>query len=145
MKTQMNDRTNGMQQTKLSLQQLVTRLLVHFQPAAVRQKSFILNDVPDNFWVNTDENMLSSVISSLFSTVISRSESGCIRISAKTYNNIVVVNVQDNNNAGNIRVPQELEEAQPLAERLGGCITMNNQRSDATMVTFSFFSPSIAA
>ncbi len=145
MKNPMKNRNMGMQPTNLSLQRLVSQLLIQFQPAAVRQKSFILNDVPGNFWVNTDENMLASVISSLFSSVINRCKSACIRVSASTYDNMVVVNVQDSNHAGKAGIPQELNAALPLAERLGGFISMHNRRQDATRITFSFFSPSIAA
>jgi signal transduction histidine kinase len=145
MKTPMNDRNSTAQQTPLSLKKLVSQVLTHFQPAAVRNKSFLLNDVPDNFWVNSDENILTSVIGSLFSAVISKSKSACIRVSAQTYNNMVVVNVRDSNNSIHVRIPKELEEAQPLAGQLGGCITLNHRQNEGTTVTLSFFSPSIAA
>jgi signal transduction histidine kinase len=145
MKTPMNDCMRNAHQTPLSLKKLVSQILTHFQPAAVRHRSFLLNEIPDNFLVNADENILTSVIGSLFSAVINKSKNACIRVSAKTYNNIVVVNVRDSNNSITIRIPKELEEAQPLAEQLGGCITLNHQWNDVTTVAFSFFSPSIAA
>jgi|SRR5687767_1406222 len=145
MKIKVYGCSNGVQQTKLSLQKLVDHLIVPLEPTANRQKSFIRNDVPVDFLVNADEQVLASAMNSLFSSVICRSQNGSIRISAKTFNDIVLVHVEDQNNVANVPSSTELEEARPLAEKLGGCITTNDQRNNGTQVTLSFFSPGIAA
>src|SRR5580765_7001445 len=74
----------------ISVKCLVTQLLSQFQPLAVTHKSFIINDVPADFYATADKNNLTAVISSLLNSIISRSSGSCIRLSAKRYNNIIL-------------------------------------------------------
>ena len=122
----------------ISLQKLMKQLLHSFQPAAEGNKSFLLNDVPGDFYVKADENKLATTIRSLLNKVISRSTGSCIRLSAKKYNNVILLYVKETTINGRILSSYELTEVQTLAEKMGGCITVNQYRRNATTLTLSF-------
>src|SRR5258706_16054001 len=124
----------------ICLNRLVARLLVSFQPVAVLQKSFIVNDIPAGFQVNADKGDLLSVISYLLSSVIRKSPNSCIRVSAKRYNNIVLLRLKETNtNINHTRTFEyNWQQVNHFAEKLGGCIVVNELLKTSPTVTFSF-------
>ena len=57
-----------------NLHQLVGVAVGNVLPAAVRRNSFIVNEVPRNFVIKTDETILSNVLDGLLSIVTSNSK-----------------------------------------------------------------------
>lgn len=126
--------------TKCSLKNLINQLLYDFKPTALKQQTAILNKVSD-IRVNADEQLLATVIGSLFCSMLTSNKCGSIRFTSKSYNDIVFIHIMDVNRVNHRPLLTQLERLQPLARKLGGCITRNWQRNDSTMVTFSFFNP----
>ncbi|MFI5133907.1 MAG: hypothetical protein ACHQEB_06195 [Chitinophagales bacterium] len=122
----------------IALDRMVTRLLPRFQPAAVRQKSFIINDVPPDFYVDTDKEILAAAISSLFVSFISRTHNSCIRVTAKRYNNIVLLRLKDANTGFTSVSDYNWQEARSLAAKLGGCVIIDDMYQKSATITLSF-------
>jgi hypothetical protein len=123
---------------KNKLNELVERLAAGILPTAVRKKSFIVNDVPAELFIDTDEDVLAAVLSSLLQTVVNHAENSCIRVTAKAYGDIIIVNITDSNTANSYAVASALPRVQPLAEKIGGYLSMIRQWEKITTITFSF-------
>ena len=128
----------------IHLQKFVSRVQTEFQLSAVKQNSLIVNNVPVELQVNTDPALLACIIKGLFNTMIGVCQNCCIQVSAKCFNNVVLLRVT-NNNLNTFQNNFDLKEVQSVAESLGGCITLNNQIKKGTAVIFSFINFPIAA
>lgn len=127
----------------IPLQQFVSRLLTGFQPLATRKNSLIVNDVMEELKVNTDPSLLANVISRLLTTVIGKCQDSCIRLSAKSFHNVVLFRI--NHSIIKEFGMRELKEVEAYAASLGGCITLNTQARKGNAIILSFISHPIAA
>lgn len=123
---------------KRTLQELIDRLVTGELPAVVAKNSFIVNEVPGELLIAADEKMLARVLGNLLHTVVSNAENSCIRVAAKAYGNIVLVHVRDTRRSDNRTIMEHLEQMQPLAEKVGGCVTVCNRQEETITVAFSF-------
>lgn len=121
-----------------TLRQLVDQLSLCLLPQVVRQKILIVNDIQQELFVNTDKNILASVISSLLNITILHSQNSCIRVSAKYFGNITLVHVTNNDRSLEGVIAHSLKQIQPLAEKLGGCVEVTNNKTKGTTVAFTF-------
>ena len=128
----------------IELQKFVSRLQTEFQLTAIKQNSLIVNDVPVEMQVNTDPALLACIIKGLFNTMIGVCQNCCIQVSAKCFNNVVLLRIT-NNNENTFQNNFDIKEAQAVAESLGGCITLNNQIKKGTAIIFSFINFPLAA
>jgi len=117
---------------------LVSQLLSQFQPLAVEKRSFLLNDVPENFTVHTNESKLTAIMSSLMNSFINKSLDSCIRISAKRYNNIILLRLSHSNATMNFTPDPDWNKVNMLAANLGGCIIEDDIRRSHATITLSF-------
>jgi hypothetical protein len=124
---------------KTVLKPLVSQLVKNLLPWAVRNKSFIVNDVPAEFNYLADSDPVIQVLTGLFNTFITYASDSCIRISAeKMFGNMVQVTVQDNNSNHTYAVACALQKVVPLAEKLGGHLNISNRRQKITTISFIF-------
>ena len=130
--------TTSLTDQKISLNQLLSKLLPGFQQLAVDRKSFFINDVPRNILVNTDNNIVASVLADLLRIVSSKADNSCIRISAKSFHDVILIHVKDNNGCNNYVLDANFFQVQPLADKIGGFIDVTSQRKKATTIAFSF-------
>ena len=119
-----------------SLYKLIARQLAVFQPLAVRQSSFIVNEVPADFRIMADEKTLSSLVHSMLSSVVSHSRNSCIRVSVKQFGNIILLKFRERK--GEIVFDMNRTNVMALTEKLGACIFMNDGRKKTNMLTLSF-------
>jgi hypothetical protein len=117
---------------------LVSRISASSLPSATRKNSFIINDVPDDLEANTDEHMLATVFGSLLNTVITHSENCCIRISAKLYGKVVLFHLRETSRLNSPAFAGNIRQVQQLAEKIGGTVSISNNRDAATTIVFSF-------
>ncbi len=124
---------------KATLKPLLDQMLKTSLPFAVRNRSFIVNDVPANFEFFTDTDKAAQVLSGLLATFITYASDSCIRISAeKIYGNMVQVNVKDNNSNHTYAVACALQKIVPLAEAMVGHLNITNRRQRITTISFIF-------
>ena len=81
-------------QIPVALHQFVDQLVCSLLPQTTEQKSLVVNDVQKGMLVNTDKNILTTVLSKLPDTTIMHTQDNCIRISAKFLENITLIHVK---------------------------------------------------
>ena len=121
-----------------SLDELVSLLAAGALPAAVKKRSFIVNDIPEKFFISADENILATVLGSLLHTVVNHSDNSCIRIAAQKNGSDVQVNIKDSCNFTDYSVADDLLQVQQLAQTLGGYVSITNMQEKNITIAFSF-------
>lgn len=122
----------------MQLHSIVGRVSAGSVSSATRKHSFIVNDIPKGLAVNINENMLATVFGSLLQTVISSTENCCIRITARLYGKVVLLHLKESHSTDCPAFAGNLRQAQQLAEKIGGTISVSRDRSQATTIVFSF-------
>ena len=130
--------------TTVALKQIVSGLIAQWQPFAVKQRSFILNDVPGDFHLKIDVTALTMVISAIFNSMISRTSNSCIRISIKQFNDIILLRLKASNPSGYRCSQPDWHKINRLAAKIGGCI-IENDSTKKKSVTLSFYGLAVAA
>ena len=129
---------NEFTQSHVALHLMVSRISASSLPSATRKNSFIINDVPSDLQANTDENMLATIFGSLLNTVITHTENCCIRVSAKVYGKVVLLHLKETHRLNTPAFAGNLRQLQQLAEKIGGTVSVSNNRNEATTIVFSF-------
>jgi len=127
-----------------SLHQLVGRLSKIYLTEAVKYKNFFVNDVPSDMGIDYNHSWVSSIVSGLFNTVVQHSRDTCIRISARRYGYVMVLEVRESGSINGYAMACGLQEVSSLAEKIGGCLNISVQQP-MTTVSFSFPNLPIAA
>ena len=145
MKTQLATLEAGNPVIPISLHHLVDRLSVSLEPSARRNKSLIINNVPEEICSQINENNVASVMSRLMDLVIAHTENSCVRICAKTIGNVVLVHIKDDGCLNYDSISQNLTELQSQAEKIGGFVGFTSYRNKLTTIAFSFMNIQAAA
>jgi K+-sensing histidine kinase KdpD len=143
MKTERD--TPNVPQTTDTLTGLVDVLANNFESSVLHKKSILINDIPDDIFIDTDKNLLANVLGNLMQEVIKHTENGSIRIMAKTFNNVVLLHVKNDGSLNYDSVSQRMNTIQTQAEKLGGFIGFTSYRNKVTTIAFSFMNTSDAA
>lgn len=128
-----------------SLTQLVGRIAGDYLKIAVKNRSFFVNEVPGDMEVDHNKEWIASVISGLLSTVVMHARDTCIRLSARKYGHVVVLEVQDSGCISTYAMACGLQDVQTLAEKIGGSLSISVHKTTITRVAFSFPNLPIAA
>lgn len=131
--------------THTELHQLVNDVLNSFLPLAVSRRSFIVNDVTRNMKIYADKDILALVFGDLIKITLSYSENDCIRVSANYFSDTVFLNVKENSHRTYAAMAESVERIQYLAEKLGGCVTVNSDGGEGASVSLSFYNAMKAA
>ena len=145
MKKLLNPEGIARQQDEDTLQEMISRLVAGSLPAAVLNKSFMINDVPAGIKLFSNTEMITTVLSNLFNTVATHAENSCIRISAKSYSDVILVQLRDRNCINKLTIANSIQQAQPIAEKIGGYIGITSQWKTEATIVFSFPNLPIAA
>jgi hypothetical protein len=136
--------TSAALQSNNDLRQVANRLVKTFLPVAIRNKSFFVNEIPENLYIDSNPQLVASVFGGLLSSVVRHTKDSCIKLSAKVYNNVIVMHVKDCSNS-NHTVENGLKQLQPIAEKIGGVVSITSYRTNVTTFAFSFPNLPIAA
>jgi hypothetical protein len=85
-----------------------------------------------------NENLLAAVLGGLMKEVITHTESSCICITAKSYNNVVLLHVKNDGSLNYDSISHNLSAMQKQAEKLDGFIGFTSYRNKITTIAFSF-------
>ena len=97
---------------KLYLKKLTSSLIEEFLPTAILRRNLLINDVPNDLFVEEDKALAKPVICGLINSILSATENKCIRLSARIFEGIIFLNITDgknNNHCGVIEGYQERE------------------------------------
>jgi hypothetical protein len=120
------------------LHEVVNRLVTSFSGIATSNKNLFVNEIPGHLQLAADPQMIASVISGLLSSVVSYAKDSCIRLSAKIYGNVILVQVKDSSSFNINAIESQVKKLQPLAERIRGSVGVTSQRNNITTLTFGF-------
>lgn len=134
-----NNIITGYSKANLSLHKMVDDVIRVSSPVPVHSQHPVVNNVPANLYVNTNEDIVASVLKGLINVVVNNATDGEIYISAKElFGNTVKVSVKDNNCYNTYAVACGLQKIVPIAEQIGGFLNIINQRQKITTIEFSF-------
>ncbi|HEV7783422.1 MAG TPA: hypothetical protein VGO58_19240 [Chitinophagaceae bacterium] len=132
------------QQQGRSLKSLVNSHLTDLIPVFARNNSFIINDVSDELKIVANPEKVGGILDQLFTTVAAHTTGSCIRITAKTYSDVILLQVRDHGMNGHT-IACNLQTAQPIAETIGGFLGITSQWKNETVIVFSFPNLPVAA
>src|SRR5690242_9004541 len=112
----------------VTLRHLAVHITDSFRPVAARNRSVFVNDIPEDLFIDTDTQLVASVLTGMVSAVVKNAKESSIRLSAKIYGNVVLVHVKDDNNHNYDSVESKLQQLLPLAEKMGGSLGVTSQR-----------------
>jgi hypothetical protein len=121
-----------------SLHQLACRLTGSFSSFTGSKQSHFVNEIPSDMPVNYNCEWVSSVISNLLATIAIHAKDDCIRLSAKQYGYIIVFEIHKPGQFQMELLNPHLRSSQTMAERIGGCVAVNIDPSNSTIISFSF-------
>jgi len=120
------------------LHQLTDCLVNTFLAKATSNNNYFINEIPDQLHLATDRQMVATVLSGLLSAVVSYAKDSCIRLSAKIYGNVVLMQVKESTCLNNNAFESEVSKLQPLAEKMRGSFCVISQRQKLTTINFGF-------
>jgi hypothetical protein len=121
-----------------NLHNLVTRLTGNYLPLAVNNHSFFINDIPADLPVENNGQRIASVIGRMLSIVASHVKDTCIRLSAKRYGHITVLEIQESGSVNSYALASDLQHVHLLAEHIGGRLSISIPNPEITKISFSF-------
>lgn len=121
-----------------TLHALTDRLAGSFLPAAVQNHNFFVNDIPDDLAVEYNKEWLCSVISGMLAEVVRQAKNTCIRLSARKYGYIIVLEIQQGGHPAAYAKSNTIGQLQVLAEKIGGCLHVTSARPRTNLLSFSF-------
>ena len=117
------------------LQTLASTIINSLLPAAVRKNNFIINDIPKNFVIDADEQIIASLLKGFVEEGITSSSNNCIRIGANCSGNFVVLCIKETNHASHYN---QLQNLQSQIESVGGHIGITYEKGNITTLTLCF-------
>lgn len=121
-----------------NLSQLIDRLAGVFLPAANRNQSYFVNEVPGDLAIGGNPQYIAPVLSRMISTIVNHVKNTSIRFSAKKNGHVVVLEIQESGSENGFALASELQQVNSLAERIGGWLSISLPRSQTTSIAFSF-------
>ncbi len=129
---------NGSSSNPTTIHQLVKLISTNALPSALRNNSFIVNEVPLSFQILTDENILATVLSRLLYSLINHSENGCIRITANEYDDVIFIHLKNTRFNNNEAIDSDLQHAQSYAKKMNGNVGLSRTAEKVNGIVFSF-------
>src|SRR5262245_2757761 len=129
--------TAVLNQAKVSLQQLVNRLIGSYMPQALSHQTRLVNEVSSDIMVDTNNLPLVSVITELMAAVVANSHHGRIHISAEQFRDQVNIIIQERNNYNGYALAFSVGSIEPGASELGGHISINGPQKKIATISFS--------
>ncbi|MBL7740477.1 MAG: HAMP domain-containing histidine kinase [Chitinophagaceae bacterium] len=123
---------------KKNLSHLLDVLVSKLEIPAIQNRSLVINDIPDNIEVDTDEYLLSAILSGIMTRVITHTENGSIRITAKNYNSVILIHIKNDGILQYESIVHHMPVLQAQAEKLGGFIGFTSFRNQISTIAFSF-------
>lgn len=120
------------------LREIVDHLVTSFSFKATSNKNFFVNEIPGHLQLSADPQRIAAVLSGLLSAVVSCAKDSCIRLSAKIYGNIILVQVKDSSSFNSHAIESQVQKLQPLAEKMKGSVGVTSKRNSVTTITFGF-------
>jgi hypothetical protein len=138
MQTTEKETTPDNKLVELGLHQIIDQLMGLFLPRAVCQKNFIVNNVHKEIYVDVDNLLLASVLGNLLYSIVAHTSDSSIEVSAKAYSNLTLIHIRKRDILFEEDIIKSIQPMHSLAQKLGGCITVTNNKIKGTTMAFTF-------
>lgn len=138
MKTMLNTKRPEISYDSSGLHELADFLFSKFLRIAASSRSIFVNEIPTQLPVTADKQMLTSVLNGLFSAVVINGTDSCIKVSAKRFGHMILLQVKKLSSLKNISCENEVRKLQPLAAKMRGSVEVTRDRKKLTTITFGF-------
>jgi hypothetical protein len=122
----------------ISLQKCLNKVIADLKAGTIKQDDIIINDLPGELLVSTHKEILAEIIKYLVNTVVINSKNNIIHISAKLVGNITLMHIRNSHAEYSNDIAERLQGIESMAERLGGCVTISNNRMYGLNLVFTF-------
>ena len=130
---------------RVSLHRLVNQLLADLQPQAMKRNNVILNGISQDLSIDTDENQLAYVLWNLINSAVISTRKECIHIVALERGDRMMICLKDVGSCFYRTISHEYRKVQDAAEKLGGSISINNDATYGSNISFSILHRRMAA
>jgi phosphoglycerate-specific signal transduction histidine kinase len=131
--------------TKIFLHQLVNQLVKSLLPLTTLRKNLVLNHIPRELMVTAEENMLAYVLWNLINSAVNSTQDDCIHIQALSMDEYTMIAVKDVGTYFYHTISSDYRQVQYIAEKLGGSISICNDKNNSTNVCFRISKDLLAA
>lgn len=129
-----------------TLNKLTGKIANSFLPVAVRNRSFIVNDIPEDLAIGHNQEWVASVISGMLDAVVRHAKDTCIRLTARKYGYLNVLEMRESGCISTYAMACGLQEVQSIVQKIGGSLNISIEKQKNTTVSFSFPNlPAVAA
>lgn len=126
-------------QTKASLYNAVDQLVKSSLAGMDFNHNTVVNNISPAIYLTSNEEVITSVVRRMLQGVIANASDSVIYVSAKElYGKLIEVKVKDENCYNTYAVAVSLQDAVPMAEKIGGHLDITNQKQKITTIAFRF-------
>ena len=105
---------------------------------SIKDGDIVFNDIPGEIFVSTNKEILTEIIRLLLRTIVVNDRKNIIHISSKLIGNITLIHLRNCYTEFNDNITGQLQQIEPLAEKLGGCVTISKNKMYGLSLTFTF-------
>jgi hypothetical protein len=98
----------------------------------------VLNEIPDDLLIYNNPCMVGQIIQHVLQCILPHSQQHLIRITAKTYSDVILIHFRDADGLDETSIRPSLNEMKDQVEELGGFLDITSHRPSETTIAFSF-------
>lgn len=98
----------------------------------------VQNEIPDDLLIYNNPCMVGNIIRQVLKSILQHSEHHQIRITAKTYSDVILLHFRDADGLDENSIRPSLNNMQDMVEELGGFLDITSHRPSETTIAFSF-------
>lgn len=117
---------------------IVDKLVGVFSPGSLYTGNIIFNEVSPELAIKSDKKIIFSVLRDILESVIFHSTNTCVRISARVYNDVILLHIKDCRRINDYIKYYSFDAVQRLAMKIGGFVDVTSYNETNTTITFSF-------
>jgi hypothetical protein len=121
-----------------SLDKLVSQVITASLPAAVKRRSFFINEITQGIPLLADRQLLASVINGATRLMTAETSYKCIRVMASVYGPVILITLKDKNGLVRYGSSHDVQPLQELAIQLGGSISTTYYPKLGSSIVISF-------
>jgi hypothetical protein len=118
--------------------QFISRLINGIMPLAISRKNSIINEVSRESFIKADHNKLAFIISNLLNDAVQSTTNSIIHISALSGERIGLVQIKTSDTNLHHSFSTIIGNIYETAKKMGGSISIEDIRSEGTLITFTF-------
>ena len=125
--------------SRTALYPIINNAIGNHLSVATARKSFFINEVNKDLKVFAERMVLQQVIDHLLKAVVRFTKNDCIRVAATISDNSIVLTLRENRLRSYFEMEETTQLLHSLANKIGGCITVNSNDGTGSYIALSFY------